>query len=65
MRVSSTRMTFEFLIQYLAVVAGLDPATHEWPDPACVHSCVHSPVWHSLPQPNASPFVCLASQWLI
>jgi hypothetical protein len=29
MRVSSTRMTFVFCNQYIAVVAGLDPATHE------------------------------------
>jgi hypothetical protein len=29
MRVSSTRMTSLFCIEYIAVVAGLDPATHE------------------------------------
>ena len=32
MRVSSTRMTFLFCIEYLAVVPGLDPGTHEKPD---------------------------------
>jgi hypothetical protein len=31
MRGSSPRKTFLFRIQNLTVVAGLDPATHEWP----------------------------------